>query len=116
MRRLWSDMPPATEDFTGKVAIVTGGAQGIGFAIAKALADRGARIALFDVNSSAADDAARRLCPEGQGALAVKADVADETAVTAAVGAVMDQWGQIDILVNNAGIQFNCASLELRAE
>jgi NAD(P)-dependent dehydrogenase (short-subunit alcohol dehydrogenase family) len=116
MKMPWSDMPHATEEFHGRVAIVTGAAQGIGFAIAQAFVSGGARVALLDLNRQLACESAARLGPIGDRTLALAADVADDDSIDAAVAGVMEQWGQIDILVNNAGIQFNCASLDLRSE
>lgn len=81
-------------DFDGLVAIVTGGASGIGAAIASALHDAGARVAVFDLNPAAADPAH----------FAVAVNVADDETVRAGVDSVMRQFGRIDIVVNNAGI------------
>ncbi|MGE0747623.1 MAG: SDR family NAD(P)-dependent oxidoreductase [Rhodospirillales bacterium] len=86
----------------GKVAIVTGGAMGIGYAIAEDLARRGAAIAVAD--RSEAEPAARRLAAAGHRALGVAVDVSDEAAVAAMAAAVEREFGRIDILVNNAGI------------
>jgi NAD(P)-dependent dehydrogenase (short-subunit alcohol dehydrogenase family) len=82
----------------GKVAIVTGGAQGIGRAIAQRLAAEGARVAIADVRG--ADEAAAVL-PDG---VAVKADVASEADVARLAATVEAQCGGIDVLVNNAGL------------
>ncbi|MGE3934754.1 MAG: SDR family NAD(P)-dependent oxidoreductase [Rhodospirillaceae bacterium] len=86
----------------GKVAIVTGGAMGIGYAIAEDLARRGAAIAVAD--RSEAEPAARRLAAAGHRALGVAVDVSDEAAVAAMAAAVEREFGRIDVLVNNAGI------------
>lgn len=80
-----------------RVAIVTGGAQGIGRKIAEALAEEGARLVIADVQS------ARETASE-LGGLGVDVDVSDEAACEHMASATMDQFGQIDILVNNAGI------------
>jgi NAD(P)-dependent dehydrogenase (short-subunit alcohol dehydrogenase family) len=88
-------------DFTGKVAIVTGGASGIGLAIAQALAGRGARLVLFDRETRVAAVAAAL---GGQAHhLGLTVDVTDDATVIAAVDEVTAACGQIDILVNNAG-------------
>jgi 2-keto-3-deoxy-L-fuconate dehydrogenase len=81
-------------DFQGLVAVVTGGASGIGAATARLLQARGARVAIFDRNTDGA--------PEG--ALAVSCDVADTAAVDQAVTTVVDELGALDVVVNNAGI------------
>jgi pyridoxal 4-dehydrogenase len=87
--------------FEGKVAIVTGAAQGIGKAIAVRLASEGARLSVADVNATGAEAVAQAI---GGGAFAVTCDVSDEGAVAALHEAVMRQAGGVDILVNNAAI------------
>jgi NAD(P)-dependent dehydrogenase (short-subunit alcohol dehydrogenase family) len=89
----------------GKVAIVTGAAQGIGNAIAHGLAEEGARVTVADLQR--ADEAAAEL-PE---AIGIEVDVADEAAVEQMAEEVADRCGGIDILINNAGLY---ASLEMR--
>ncbi|CAI9409972.1 Dihydroanticapsin 7-dehydrogenase [Aestuariimicrobium sp. T2.26MG-19.2B] len=86
-------MVPMTE-FDGLVAIVTGGASGIGLAVVEQLLAKGARVAAFDVSSVG--------LPEG--VLAVRADVTDDASVVAGVDQVVSQFGGVDIVVNNAGI------------
>jgi NAD(P)-dependent dehydrogenase (short-subunit alcohol dehydrogenase family) len=81
-------------EFEGLVAIVTGGASGIGAAVAERLHEAGARVAVLDLNADAADPAH----------FAVSADVADDESVKAAIVAVIEHFGRIDIVVNNAGI------------
>lgn len=88
----------------GKVAIVTGAAQGIGQAIATALSQEGARLVVSDIREEAAIAAAKQLADTGQEAIAVAVNVADEASVKAMVEKVLSSWGKIDILVNNAGI------------
>jgi NAD(P)-dependent dehydrogenase (short-subunit alcohol dehydrogenase family) len=85
----------------GKVALVTGGASGIGAAIASAFATKGARIAVADISEEGAAEAARSLSTESRG---FACDVADPGSVTRTVDAAIDAFGQIDILVNCAGI------------
>jgi NAD(P)-dependent dehydrogenase (short-subunit alcohol dehydrogenase family) len=89
----------------GKIAIVTGAAQGIGRAIAEGLADAGARIVVADLQG--AEEAAASF-PEGIG---ISADVANEVDVQRLVDEVVERCGTVDILVNNAGLY---ASLEMR--
>ncbi len=89
----------------GKVALVTGAAQGIGNAIARGLAEAGARIVVADLHG--AEEAAAAF-PDGVG---IAADVAEEASVERVVGEVVERCGSIDVLVNNAGLY---ASLEMR--
>lgn len=88
-------------DLTGKVAFVTGGTRGIGFAIAEALVASGARVAISGRDAGRAAEASRRL---GGGAVGVACDVADEAQVDTAIAAIEAGLGGIDILVNNAGV------------
>lgn len=96
---------PATLDYnfplTGKTALVTGGASGIGAAISEAFASKGVRVAVVDLSEEAATAKAQEL---GHGAIAVACNVADGASVQAAVDAVNAAFGGIDILVNSAGI------------
>ncbi|MBV6658731.1 MAG: L-iditol 2-dehydrogenase [Devosiaceae bacterium] len=93
---------------TGKVALVTGGARGIGRAICKAYAKAGAKVAVCDV---LLDEAQQTASAIGAAALPVHLDVTDLTSIGTCVEAVTDAFGGIDILVNNAGI-FNMASID----
>jgi NAD(P)-dependent dehydrogenase (short-subunit alcohol dehydrogenase family) len=88
-------------DFTGQVAIVTGGAGGIGHAIATALADRGATLVLID--KAAGVDAAAAALP-GSGHLGCSVDLLDNPVLERTIATIADRFGRIDILVNNAGI------------
>ena len=81
-------------EFDGLVAVVTGGASGIGAATARLLRERGARVAVLDRGTDGAPD----------GVLALRCDVTDAVAVDAAVGTVVERLGGLDVLVNNAGI------------
>ena len=83
------------------IAIVTGAADGIGWATAQRLAADGARVALFDLRAQAVSQRASEL---GAAHVGIACDVSDAASVTAAVAEVMQRWGRIDILVNNAGI------------
>ena len=88
---------------TGKSAIVTGAAGGLGFAFAEGLARAGAKVTIADINAAAAREAAARLASHG-GAFSVSVDVSDETSVQAMVRDVVATQGGVDILINNAAI------------
>ncbi|RBP97385.1 acetoin reductase [Bifidobacterium aemilianum] len=89
---------------TKKVAFVTGGAQGIGEAIAKRLARDGFAVAVADLNEDKAGEVVKAIESEGGRAMAVKLDVADREAFAAAVNTVADKFGGFDVIVNNAGL------------
>src|SRR5690606_33140922 len=93
--------PDLSFGLTGKVALVTGGASGIGAAIADTYAVKGARVAVLDIDGEAARKKAAEL---GEGHAGFACDVSDPDAVRAAVGEVLEAFGRIDILVNSAGI------------
>jgi glucose 1-dehydrogenase len=99
----------------GKVAIVTGAAQGIGRACAERLAKEGAKVVLTDINADAGQRAAREIAAAGGTVQFVSCDVAIEADVNAAVAASLDAHGRIDIVVNNAGILDDAPFLELPA-
>jgi len=88
-------------DLTDKVAVVTGGASGIGAAIAAAYVEKGAQVAILDLQENAAKAHAEAL---GGGCLGFACDVADGESVQRAVDAVAAAYGRIDILVNSAGV------------
>jgi 3-hydroxybutyrate dehydrogenase len=88
----------------GKVALVTGAASGIGYAIAKRYLEAGARVVVADLNLEAAREAVRGLA-DRRSAIAVAMNVADEKEVNAGVEASVAAFGRVDILVSNAGIQ-----------
>jgi NAD(P)-dependent dehydrogenase (short-subunit alcohol dehydrogenase family) len=88
----------------GKVAIVTGGALGIGRATAQLLAREGATVAITDINDDAGEAVAQDVADAGGRARYWHVDVSDEDAVREAFDAVADTFGGIDVLVNNAGI------------
>jgi 3-oxoacyl-[acyl-carrier protein] reductase len=90
-------------DLEGRKAIVTGGARGIGLAVAERMLASGAEVALWDADEPALDAALKRLAGKGTAHASV-VDVSNVAAVTAAAQAAIGQMGQIDVLVNNAGI------------
>ncbi len=90
--------------FEGKVAIITGGATGIGYATALQLAKLGADVAIASRTAAELDDAAARIAAEsGRRCIAVPTDVKDEDAVIALVARTVAELGRIDVLINNAG-------------
>ena len=100
----------------GKVAIVTGAAQGIGRAIAEALARDGADVAVVDLDVTRAEETARAVSSQGRRALVIKANVAEWADVTAMADRVLTELGRIDILVNNAGITRDGLLLRMKEE
>lgn len=102
-------MPPSSPlqnllNLSGKTAIVTGGAMGIGFGIAYRLAEAGANTTIADLNKEAAEKAALGLQKRGWKTLAIPTDVSDEKSVISMVQETKKAFGSIDILINNAGI------------
>jgi len=98
----------------GKVAVVTGGSRGIGEAIAGALADAGAALALCARNGEAAAAAAKRLEARGAQALGLAVDVAQPGEADRLVAACLERFGRLDILVNNAGITRDGLALRMQ--
>ncbi|GAA1748845.1 hypothetical protein GCM10009734_65760 [Nonomuraea bangladeshensis] len=90
-----------TTTFDGRVALITGAGSGIGRAMAVAFAKAGARVVACDLNEESARQTASAI---GDQAVAVAADIGDETAVSALAEAAIGAYGRIDVLCNNAGI------------
>jgi 3-oxoacyl-[acyl-carrier protein] reductase len=101
-----------TIDLTGRVAFVTGSTRGIGHAVARALRDAGARVAIMGRDATRAQEVAAGI---GEGTIGVGCDVASESDVTAAITAAEAALGPIDILVNNAGLTRDNILLRLTA-
>ena len=101
---------------SGKIALVTGAAQGIGRDIALALATDGADVAICDVNLEAAQKTAGDIEAKGRKSLALKANVAASADVTAMIDQVVEKFEKIDILVNNAGITRDGLILRMKDE
>ena len=101
---------------TGKVAIITGAASGIGAATAERFCREGAAVLVVDRNGDGAAAVAQRLDPSGQLARGVLADVQDEAAAQASVRAALEAWGRLDILVNNAAVTSGMDLLEFTPE
>ena len=93
--------------FTGKVAIITGSAQGIGFQLAQDMAKEGAKVVISDVDEETLKEASNTLKNDGAVHLAIKCDVSDRKQVDNMVNKAFQEFGRIDILVNNAGILKN---------
>ncbi len=93
-----------TINLSGKAAIVTGGAKGIGQAIAYRLAEAGVKVLIADLDETAAEKTAQELASKGWTAAAVKVDVSNEEDIKRMISACQQQLGSVDILVNNAGI------------
>lgn len=91
----------------GRVAIVTGGASGIGQGICIRLGEEGAKIAVFDVDIEAAENTARMISNMGSTAAALKVDVSRASEVNGAVKDVISSFGSVDIIVNNAGVNLS---------
>lgn len=100
-------------DLSGKVAVVTGGNGGIGFGMARGLAEAGSAVVVAGRNADKSARAVKELQALGAKAVAMEVDVADETSVTALVKRVAGELGRVDILVNNAGTNIRKAPQDL---
>jgi 3-oxoacyl-[acyl-carrier protein] reductase len=103
-------------ELKGKVAFITGAAQGIGKAIAQLLSEAGADVVVADLDLGKAQETAKEISERGAKTLALKIDVASLGVVQEAVDSVMTQWGRLDILVNNAGITRDGLLLRMKEE
>src|SRR5947199_4367922 len=94
-------------DLSGKVAVITGGAGGIGVIYADALCQAGASVVIADVNAEAAERTAARLVDKGHQAVGVQVDVTSAESTQAMAAAAAGRFGGVDILINNAAIMTN---------
>lgn len=99
--------------FADKVVIITGAAGGIGRAVAKRLAEEGAKLALFDRNADGSRESVAEILDAGGIAESFVVDVSDRSTVARAVSGVLEKWGGIDVLVNNAGIGSSSPFLDI---
>jgi NAD(P)-dependent dehydrogenase (short-subunit alcohol dehydrogenase family) len=93
-----------TYDFTGQVALVTGGSSGMGFATARAFAEAGATVVIADIDESTLGTATEELTAAGHQVLGVRCDVSDEDSVAAMIAVTVNTFGRLDMAFNNAGI------------
>jgi NAD(P)-dependent dehydrogenase (short-subunit alcohol dehydrogenase family) len=92
------------EEFSGKVAFVTGGASGIGFAMARRFAQEGMKVVLADIEIDALEKAEQELRSAGCEALGTACDVADRASFETAAGRALETFGKVHVLCNNAGV------------
>ena len=102
----------STLPLEGRVAVVTGAARGLGFAMAKALAQRGADVALLDVLDRVGDSAARLREETGRRSVGIHADVTDEVSIRSALAEAERALGVTSVLVNSAGVSLGTPALE----
>ncbi|ACS84753.1 MULTISPECIES: SDR family oxidoreductase [Musicola] len=103
-------------DLTGKTALITGSARGLGFAYAEGLAAEGASVILNDIRDTLLQESVGKLRNKGYNAQGIAFDVTDEDAVEQAFAALDAQGVQVDIVINNAGIQYRKPMVELELE
>lgn len=100
----------------GKVAVITGGAQGIGQSVATTLAREGADIVVADIDASRCEETVTLVGQHGRRALALSVNVGEWDQVKAMVDRILQEWGRIDILVNNAGITRDGLLMRMKEE
>ena len=92
------------QELNGRVAVVTGGASGIGFGLASVFAAEGMKVVVGDIEAPALDDAVAKLEASGAEVLGVRTDVSDDASVAALAAAAVDRFGAIHVVCNNAGV------------
>lgn len=100
---------------SGKTAVITGGAKGIGATAARIFCEQGAQVIIIDFDEQAGEAIAQQLHAEGNDAAFFKADVANEQEVNSVAAAIIEEFGRVDILVNNAGITMDAMTLKMEA-
>lgn len=100
------------KDLKGKLVVITGGARGIGYAIAEKLSVEGSRIVIADINFDMAQDSANKIAEADVECYAYKLDVSSTKEIEAFFAQLKDRFGRIDVFVNNAGIQIRRPSLD----
>jgi len=103
-------------DLSGKTAYVTGGARGIGKAVAIGLADHGADVAIVDIDTKEAENVVSLIRAKGRESMIIGCDVTKQADVQSMVDKIVADWGKIDIAFNNAGICVNKAASEMTLE
>lgn len=99
---------------TGRVAVVTGGALGIGRVTSMTLAKEGAKVAILDMNREAAEKTAEEVRRSGGQAMAIRCDVTNKEEIDRGIDAVLEAHGKIDVLVNNAGLSKDVTLLKMQ--
>lgn len=100
------------KEIAGKVAVVTGGASGIGRGIGLALAEKGTHVVVADVEEDKAESAAREIASKGVRSMAIRCDVASQESVEATAERAWSEFGHVDLLFNNAGVSRGGALLD----
>jgi 3-oxoacyl-[acyl-carrier protein] reductase len=103
-------------DLKEQVVLVTGGARGIGKAIAEKFTEKGAQLVIADISLSSAEETAKEMSANGVRTLALRLDVSKSEEVTAAFEKIVKEFGRIDVVINNAGITKDGLILRMKEE